>query len=119
MITNEFGQLFIYLLHFAFLVYELSIILCLVFFFSILSFWYILDINPLVILHIAANRCPLFFKSSRWPLCFYITYVVPIFANQKKFKEDFCFYEKKVKSQKIVFSIFFCSDSCKDCMHPK
>ena len=43
------------------------------------------------------------FESLLTPWSFYETHtLVPVFANQKRFEEDFCFYKKK-----IDFSIFF------------
>ena len=48
-------------------------------------------------------RLPLLFESLLTPWSFYETHtLVPVFANQKRFEEDFCFYKKK-----IDFSIFF------------
>ena len=49
-------------------------------------------------------RLPLLFESLLTPWSFYETHtLVPVFANQKRFEEDFCFYKKK----KFDFSIFF------------
>ena len=52
-------------------------------------------------------RCPWILKSHFTPLWFYETHTfVPAFINGKKFKEDFCFYEKKRWKMKITFIYF-------------
>ena len=53
-------------------------------------------------------RCPWILKSHSMPLWFYETHTfVPAFINGKKFKEDFCFYEKKkMKNENSVQHLF-------------
>ena len=61
----------------------------------------------LILLNLRRKLCyNMFSKFTLWHLFYGNPTLGPVFANQKKSKEDFCFYEKGQKT-KTVFRIYF------------